>query len=114
VLLSRARDDALIVTDNKTKLADALTKNRGDKETALERNLDHVRLEGTNGGRDTPRIDASPSTEWPKNADSMTQESGLARLRAMATAEWGMEPQSHQSQSPASQPERGADYSLER
>lgn len=88
VVLSRARDDALIVTDNKAKLAEALTKNRGDKETALHGPLDraHVPLIGSKHNADD--VGTHSPTVSAQQGDTGCEAPGLARLQAMATATW--------------------------
>ena len=88
VVLSRARDDALIVTDDKAKLAEALAKNRGDKETALRGPLDGAHFPRTVGERSAGHDRTDARTASAEYVDASNQNSGLARLQAMATAPW--------------------------
>ena len=86
VLLSRARDDALIVTDNKAKLAEALMKNRGDKETALRGSLGRTHVVPVDGERDAGHNRTGTTAPSAEQIDGSHQDAGLARLQAMATA----------------------------
>lgn len=113
VLLSRARDEALIVTDNRATLAEALTKNRGAKETALERFADQMRSASARISPDVmPR--AERSTERSTHAaPTAEQKSGLARLQELSATTW------RASERPAPPPpnkssERGRDFGRER
>lgn len=110
VLLSRARDEALIVTDNKVKLAEALGKNRGDKETALERFGDQVRTATTHMSPNAmPRTERS--TERP--APATEQKSGLARLQDLAAPAWRMREPSTAAPTSHKSPEHGRDLGRE-
>lgn len=88
VVLSRARDDALIVTDDKAKLAEALARNRGDKETALRAPLDRAHAPQAVGERDVGHSRPDARATSAEHADASKQSSGLARLQAMANAPW--------------------------
>jgi conjugative relaxase-like TrwC/TraI family protein len=105
VLLSRARDDALIVTDNKPRLAEALTKNRGDKETALERGAGQFQPVARDDGPLVVSRSTQPLRRQADNTQTNRQESGLARLQAMAIANL-----SHAAQAPTRDTRHGAQH----